>query len=331
MTQGWRCVFALCVVLFAMVVAANAESIWYYPRPDQRAPRGFISDPDYQQLFQNTAPWQNALQHIQVFGIGPLFANTGPDDELRRIFRFLNERHIALGVNYPLVTGTDCGGHTEGINHSFARTEMVAERIRNLGGTLSYILADEPLAAGHIRTASKRGEQNGCQFPIDALAANVANNFRQIRQVYPGVQLIDENPLTPIATHLNDVPQWVAALRRELGPAAPTAMVFDVQWNLNWQEQVRSVVAVLQRLGMGYGVMYNGDRSKQTNLEWTGAARSRIEAWEATLPVPPAIAVFISWNPNPDHVLPENDPGTILSVLDWYCSHSTQRVGCVRR
>lgn len=315
----------LAVIGFA--TTARADGIWYGPLADETTPGGFLVDQDYQQLFQPHAPWQHALNRVRVFVIGPHFAQTGPEDELRRLYAFLNQHHVALAIAWPVVTALDCGDHTEGINHNARVSGLVAKRVMTLGGNWAYIAADSALQAGHYRITSGKGEANGCRYPIEAVAKNVADNIRQIQQVFPAVKWVDGEPLTAIQNQ-QDLSLWIDALRRELGPAAPVAMQIDVQWGKAWEDYARWVVPTLQKLGMRYSLIVDGDGRNRTDDAWVAAARDHLLAWERAIPSPPVDVVFEGWDDHPTHVLPEDDPATILSLVGWYCSSSTQRVGC---
>lgn len=148
-------------------------------------------------------------------------------------------------MQWPVVTGADCGSHTERIVHGKQRAAQLAERIRQLGGDWDIIADNEPLSAGRYSTRSPRGEQDGCQFPLDGLAADVAGNVRSIQHVFPNVKVVDPEPLTPVSVQLEELGLWVAALRAQLGPVVPMAMHFDVQWHQPWQEQASSVASEL--------------------------------------------------------------------------------------
>jgi len=310
---------AALLVLVSVAPFAKADGIWYGPLADEPTPRGVVVDQDYQQLFAPGAPWQHALERVKVFVIGPHFAQAGPEDELRHIFAFLAEHHIALAIARPVVTATDCGAHTEGINHRVGVSGGVARRIKNLGGVWAYIAADAVLQAGHYRPES-------CQYPIDVLAKNVADNVREIQQVFPAVKWVDDEPLTVL--NEADLTAWITALRRELGAAAPVAMQLDVQWGMPWQDSARLVVPALQKLGLGYSLIINADGRSRTDEAWVAAARANLLAWEQVIPAAPTDVVFEGWDDHPTHVLPEGDPATILSLIGWYCSNSAHRVGC---
>jgi hypothetical protein len=319
---------AVLLTIISVAPSAKAEGIWYGPLADEPTPRGFLVDQDYQQLFEPGAPWQHALERVKVFAIGPHFAQAGPEDELRRIFAFLAEHRIALAIAWPVVTARECGAHTEGINHRADLSGRVAARVKRLGGVWAYIAADAVLQAGHYRTESKAGgELNGCQYPIDALAKNVADNIHQIQQVFPAVKWVDGEPLTALKDE-QDLSAWIAALRRELGAAAPVSMQLDVQWGRPWQDYARWVVPALQKLGMDYGLIVDADARSRTDEAWVAAARDHLLAWERVIPAAPADVVFEGWNDHPSRVLPEGDPATILSLIGWYCSNSAHRVGC---
>src|SRR5579859_6687034 len=103
--------------LLAIISAASAQTVWLGPVTDQVTPGGFSVDPDYQELFDDSAPWQKAMARTRVFEIPRGYIATQPDANLRRIFAFFHRRNIALAVIFGFVEANGCGETVEGAAH----------------------------------------------------------------------------------------------------------------------------------------------------------------------------------------------------------------------
>ncbi len=106
----------LCAFITAAVTpslaAAEGDIFWLCPSdPVSRK----IPATHYMGLFDERARWVKARSHIQVFKIYPDIAARAPADDLRRIFRYLDRHHIALALEWGVLTATsECGGGVEG-------------------------------------------------------------------------------------------------------------------------------------------------------------------------------------------------------------------------
>ncbi len=207
--------------------------------------------------------------------------------------------------------------------HSF----NLAARLRRLGANLTYISLDEPLHFGHYYQG-----HDACSYTIDSLAAGVSENIRQVKQVFPGIKVVDVEPLTGLGSPA-EIGQWITGLRRNDVGSAPIAMIFDVQWHRPWWTYVRPMIGALRYYGVGYGVIFNGGFKDRSDAAWIAAAQRHVEQWNAAAPEPPAYVVMESWNDHPTHVLPESDPTTLPFLVNWYCARqsSIAHLGEARR
>ncbi len=319
MRHAW-CFLGVVLSFLAIPGPARAQTVWLGPVTDQMTPQGFFVNPDYQELFDDAAPWQRALSHTRVFEIDRRYIATQPDANLRRIFTFLRNHNIALAVIFGFVEANNCG--LEGTAHRPDENWRVARRAQRLGGEIVYAVVDEALLWGHY--ARRKG---ACQYPIDALAAGFARQARSVRSVFPAVELVDTETSSGI-TDMAEFGQWLDDLKRELGDGAPKVVSFDVQWYRPWQQTVPPMIEVLKRHGLGYGVIYKGTYLDKTDADYIAAAQMHITEWQATIKAQPDRVLFQSWERNPSRILPETSPTTLTYLINWYCAQTTVPGGC---
>jgi len=91
-----------------------------------------------------------------------------------------------------------------------------------------------------------------------------------------------------------------------------------VRANPDWKPQFTAAVAILRSSGIPLGIIYNGMRSNQTDLEWTEEAARLCHLIEHEMGVLPEQAIFHSWMDRPRKMLPETDPGTLANLVTRY-------------
>ena len=311
----------LTVVLLLASVKALATEIWL----SGPAPSTFIEPEkweksDFQSLFQPGAQWTRAASAIQVFKVYWQFPDNRSEAELRTAFADLRRRHIALAMEAELMTvGGECNGHGEGYGRP-RQAARLAERIRQAGGDLRYIAMDEPLWFGHH--VSRPG---ACQRTIDAVARDVAANVAAVKRVFPAVQVGDIEPFGSAEAPgwTDDIMQWAAAFRDATG--APLAFFdVDVAWTGPWRRQMPQLVSRLHAAGIKFGIIYDGNPSDQTGLDWTRHAEENFVAVESGLGLTPDRAILQTWMAQPTQMLPESQPGTMTWLVDRYIATPTR-------
>jgi len=298
---------------------ANAQTVWLGPTSDKVNPQ---VDPDYQQLFDASAPWQHAQSRVRVFEMSRWYVATQPEPNLHRIFDFLRSHHMALAVIFGFVPAFTCGQDVEGAAHSPNENLATAKRLKRLGADLEYITVDEALEFGHFFQG-----KHACQYPIRQLAAGFAREAQQVRSVFPDAQLIDTEPSSGI-TSIAEFNQWLDALHQELGATAPKIVRFDVQWYRPWQQSIPPIIASLQAHGLSYGVIFKGTYEDRTAARYIAAAQRHIKDWQATIRQPPDQVLFQNWESMPITVLPETTPTTLTYLINWYCAQTNVPGGC---
>ncbi len=313
---------AIIVITLLLLSRATAQTVWLAPVNDMRAPAGFTIDPDFPDLFADNAPWPRALKHTDAFEIVRRYIESQPDDKLRNIFSFLKTRHVALGIVFGVIPANNCGQGIEGMAMRPDENLLVARRLKKLGADLQYIVVDEPLHFGHYSQ-----QPAACRYSIAELAQGFAKEINDIRSVYPSAKTIDVEPLSGLGS-ADELREWLDGVNATLGGSAPNIMRFDVQWAKPWKEEFPPILTTLEAAGWNFGVIYNGSFADKTDDGWIKSAQLHIVEWEGFVKKRPAQIVFQSWNPNPQHLLPETDPQTLPYLVDWYCAQPGRTVTC---
>jgi hypothetical protein len=328
----------LCALVAAITlcIASQAETGRTSPAPklhfgavdDMPAPRGFLVDQDFPQLFEPGAPWQHALSRIQSFQITSRYIMSQPEEKLQKIFAFLRQHHVALVVNFGMIPDRNCGVHVEGVFHHANTNLTAAQRVKKLGGDLQYMNIDEPFFFGHYFVGNN--DKRGCRYPIEELAAGYAEEIRKVRSVFPDAQVIEDEPTEGLESPA-EFGRWLDQMKKELGDGAPQSIRFDVQWTSRkrpWREAAQSLIATIKQHGLKYGVIFDGTPQDQTDEDWIRTTEGHIKAWEAAIHDMPDHVMIQSWSPHPQKLLPETNPGTLLYLVNWYCENARMAQGC---
>jgi hypothetical protein len=265
-------------------------------------------------LFRANAPWSRAALIVKVFEVGPEFTMEAPDQMLLQVSSDLKRRGIALAIGAGWLPGSDmCGYHVEGFSHP-GTAQSVARRFQGLGIDVAYVVFDEPLYYGH-----QYDRENGCRWSPDRVARELAASVKIFRQALTSAQFCDAEP---IAFELSGgwtskILQWTKTFQSATGlPLACFQM--DVQWKGPWQQQLSELKTGLRGAGIKLGVMYTGDEKARTGLEWVQQSVQRARAVEANPATAPDQALLQSWMRQPDHILPETQPGTMTNLVLEY-------------
>jgi hypothetical protein len=290
--------------------------VWFAPRDNLARPGLYAGSPDFMDLFRPNAPWTQAASHIQVFKIYPQFVLSAPDADLRTVIVGLQQRNIALALEFGLLTSPTLCGKVEG--YCGEQIGPAAARIKALGGTLAYVAMDEPLWFGHCST-----ELGALQTPIAAMAKDVANQVATIHHYFPNAQVGDIEPLPDAALpgYVTQVLEWMDAYKSAVG----VPLAFS-HWEFDWhnpasQAQLGQLFAGMRSNGIKFGIIYDGDPSDTAGPAWTTDAE-RFFAEEEKVMVPDD-AILQTWETQPDHALPETQPGTMTYLVNRYAAAET--------
>jgi hypothetical protein len=277
---------------------------------------------DYDELFRPNAPWRVAATHVGVFKTSTQWILNGPDEALTRMFKDLRERGIALAVEGLMLTPENdrCGrgGRVEGYSAP-GTIRRAAERIRALGGDLSYIAMDEPLWFGH----SYRGPE-ACQSSLQFLARDIAGTVRDVKAIFPNVQIGDIEPLPQRsqADWVGTIMQWAAEFEVSVG--TPLAFFHaDVDWVQNWDADVSRLARELASRGVKFGIIYNSSPIDPDDETWTRNSEIHFDTIEGRLGIIPGHAILQTWMVHPVRMLPESRPGTMTYLVNRYARTRT--------
>jgi len=310
----------------------DSPAAWYWPQGTFGSTKHPTPvNPDYLNLFSTPPSWPSALAHTKVFGMGYNQVLKMSDTDLRNIFAWLATHNIALAVQLEVLkpgtlpSGAPCG---QGEGYGSGSTPKTLERIKSLDGTLAYAVLDEPYAFGHLIKqtpgAGGSGPQVKCQYPIETVAQQVADAEKAIKAMFPDALYVDTEPTDAIyLSHdpIGEFGSYLDTYAQYSGHPFPILQL-DVQWEKNkWQSELPAIVQALTERGTDYAPIYDDNSNSlpgMTGAQWVERARQRIIDVRALgLPAPHHV-VFQSWDSLPDHVLPEDDPSTLLYLLNAY-------------
>ena len=286
---------------------------WFAPLP--QIPNGSDGAADYLDLFSASAPWGNAAARVTVFKIYAAEVDFIFDDaSLRNMFADLKRRHIALAMEWgPLEAVGSCGVGIEGFNGGIGL--RLAQKIRDLGGSLQYVAFDEPFEFGSVYAGP-----NACQWSAQQVAHDAAQHLAQIRSVFPDV-VAGDIEVVPDAvamdTWLGAYQQWFDAWEAETGKRF-AFFHFDVDWASDWKPAAAALARALRARRVPVGQIYIGAGDATTDAAWLASAEQRAADVETRVGFGPDQVIFQSWEPLPHHVLPETDPTAFTYLIDWY-------------
>jgi hypothetical protein len=313
--------------LFTTMEASAAE-IWLSGVPPLLRPKMFqepSSGSDYLDLFKPGAPWQKVSPRVKVFMTNGGLILRESDAVLQAVFADLKRRNSALAMEMGLVSGRDstgkwaCGVGIEGMAPEDT-AKVFANRIKKNGGELAYVAMDEPLWWAH-HFAGK----NGCQYSIEALARNVAPRIKDLREIFPSVEIGDVEPVGAAQNvppdWIDEIAQWTQVYQQVVGQKL-SFFHADVACASPWQQQLAAVKRLAHERGLKFGVIYDGGGTgKQESDElWTQEALQRTRAVESNPATIPDHAIFQTWVRWPHNMLPEDRPGTMTWLVDQYVS-----------
>ena len=302
------------VALLAIALPSQAQQVWLAGLdPISRQAKYPGSPSDYMDMFQPGASWNKAAAAVQVFELGPKFVMEASDGMLAQIFADLKRRRIAVAIGASWLPGGDtCGKGVEGFTHP-GTAKSVADRLHRLGGDVRYVVMDEPLYFGH-----KYDKQHACRWSIPEVAQNVAIAIAAFRQMFPSTEVCDAEPIAiSDPGWVEEIAQWTQAYKTA---TAHTLACFhaDVQWSGPWRTQLSALRARLHASGIQLGIIYNGDGSAQSGVEWTRQSEARFRMVESNPALIPDQALLQSWTRQPERMLPETLPGTMTHLVLQY-------------
>ena len=266
---------------------------------------------DFMDMFDEHAPWQGAASQVKVFMVDPDFIIYGDEAMLSRMIADLKRRNIGLAVEMGMLYGDLKCGKMEGYLHPTAPWTLVT-RLKKLGGELRYVVIDEPLFFGH------REQPGGCMFPISEVARQVAKHVAEMRRIFPNLQVGDSEPIGQLHPDdwVQEIMQWIEAYHAATGE--PLAFIhLDLAWQTAlWPDHLKTLAAFTRKNGIKLGIIYNG--TGKNGVDWTQSAEQRFMDIESRMKIVPDMAVIQTWEPQPDRMMPDNQPGTLTNLVVRY-------------
>ncbi len=275
---------------------------------------------DYMDLFQAGSDWQNSLKQINVLKVYAQLLENGPDQQLRQIFSFLKDNHIALAVEFGAFTSPgNCGINVEGTGGQSLAAQISA-RVQQLGGQIDFVAMDEPVYYEHYNTTSTPSPWNSCQMPFAALAQNLVQTASVFRQYFPAIIIGDIEPFSQMPSSTSwasDYGQFADAFKAA-NNGAPLGFAHDdaAVESTAWQQRIGGLQSLLAQRKIAYGLIRNGNGS--SDATWVQSALDRINIYNSLNLPAPAHNIFQSWDPYPTHDLSETSPTALTYVANSF-------------
>jgi hypothetical protein len=291
----------------------SRPQIWFGPLDPTppNADRPYSGELDFFNLFKEDAPWQRAAAGIHVFKLyGGWLDRNATNAELKQVIGDLKRRGLGIAFEGgPLTPTAICTGVIEGFagpreggNDAF--------RIQQAGGTLDYVDLEHPYDAVTFSNAPE-----ACRYSPERAAQDVARYVQAIRKIFPearfgAIETANHDP--------QEVAKWVDAYRAVMGEDL-AYFSFDLNYyRPDWAREARAIEDYLRGRGIEFGMFYRGDETAATDAEWVAKAEQRFVEYEVIAGGHPDRAIFQSWHPHPERLLPESDPTTFTYLINRY-------------
>lgn len=267
---------------------------------------------DFMDLFRPDAPRPRAASRVQVFKVSTQFLYRSTDEQLAAVIHDLRRRHIALGMAAEIMAATTrCGNGVPGYT-TRAVIQTAADRVLKLRGRIDYVAFDSPVAFGHFNILNK---ETACRYTIDELVRNIAPQIQILKTAFPGIKFGDVEPVNNhTAGWLNAYLGFAREFERQTGESL-SFLQADFIWYDNWKPQLVEWRRRLHEAGISYGVIFDGSAIDKSDVEWTNHAIERYRTVTGKRDTRPDDFIFQTWHSYPTRFLPENERGTLTSVV----------------
>ena len=296
----------------AGIVSGRAQQIWLSAvTPYTREAQHWNASVDYMELFQTSSPWVEVAARTNVFKIGPGFAISGDEQQLKAVIDGLRQRKIALALESGLLIASARCPKKDEAHITTKEVEFMLRRIRLLGGDLRYVAIDEPVTYG------RRPVGGACAEPLDEIALELMPSIALVKSAFPQaaigeIEVVDKTPQL-----LHDVEAFVPIFERVTGDRI-AFLHTDVDWSPEALQYLADLGRFAKSNGIPFGVIYDAIGGVTSDMAWTNSARQHIDQVESGLHIKPDAAIFQTWVRYPTHLLPEDRPGTLMNVVLGY-------------
>jgi len=321
------------LLLSASFGSLSATEIWIAPQASV-PPSPLHRAVDFLDMFDADAPWRKAAQAVTVFQLYGSYLEHAPQDQVDKIVKNLNERHIAIAVeagvmNSPERINPACGGPAVEGYSTTARAKLISKKIKSAGGSIAYIAMDEPLWFGRYYKG-RPGKQPGCRLPVEQVIDLVMPVLQAYREAFPAVRIGDIEP-SGVAYQpewQEELRQWLGGLHDRLGSSL-AFMHLDVPFAAGPQQVTAArrffhqlEVLRAENLIGDIGIIYNGMAKDRTDKDWIDSAKSHIRLFEQEYKFRPQQAIIQSWTLRPTHAMPETNPESLTGLVLYYAKQS---------
>ena len=268
-------------------------------------------------LFNEAAAWANAAERTQVFKLyGGWVAWAATLAELKQVVDYTNRHGMALAFEAGPLTPTDeCTGEIEGFAGPREAIQIV-QKIKAAGGQIAFVDLEHPYDAATFADAPE-----SCKMTPEEIAQNVSRFINVVRDVFPDAKFGAVETAQHDVTH---VTRWVEAYRAVMGEDL-AYFHLDLDFGRpNWAQKALEIETYLHSQGIEFGLFYLGNWQDASDEEWLRRAEDRFVEYEVEYGGRPDHAVFQSWHPHPERLLPETDPGAFTYLINRYTRSRTE-------
>ena len=291
---------------------AARPQIWFGPLDPAppNADRPF-NGREFFDLFDDDAAWANAAESTHVFKLyGGWVAWAATIAELKQVVDYANRHAMALAFEAGPLTPTDeCTGEIEGFAGPREALAIV-QKVKAAGGKIVYVDLEHPYDAATFADAP-----DSCKMTPDDIARNVSRFIKVVRDVFPDAKF----GAVETAQHdVSHVTKWVEAYRAAMGEDL-AYFHLDLDYGRpDWPQKALEIETYLHSQGIEFGLFYIGNWQDGSDDEWLRGAEERFVKYEVEYGGHPDHAVFQSWHPHPERLLPETDPGAFTYLINRY-------------
>jgi hypothetical protein len=220
------------------------SEIWLAPQSLMPAP--LAHDEDFMEMFTPDAPWKFAASHTQVFKLYASYLGHTSQEQVNVVVADLNRRHIDIALENgvmnvgPANTNPPCGGLgvVEGYGTP-AQAKRISEIVKTAGGTIKYLVMDEPLYYGHYSS-----KPHTCHSPISVILEQIVPTLNTYIQEFPDIVIGEVEPtrFPPYTNWQADLLTWAGGFATATG--RPLAFI---QLDIPWTDGVGSQRSVWRR------------------------------------------------------------------------------------
>ena len=272
---------------------------------------------DFHELFIHAERWRHAASYVRVFSVAANYLLRAPPEDIHRELEWLRANQIKLDVSIAVV-GVDkkiCGDGIEGMIWP-GEAGANANRLAALGADVASFSLDLPLSMGHLIT--KHQTARACELSIHEVAVRTAQSVRELNASYPLAKIYDSEVPTGVS-----LKQWTTTLHAWLVEYKMASgkqfggLTMDVWWKFPWKDTVKATSRILADQSISAGIFIDESAGRDLPaVDWVDAARHHV-CELAALGIRLDYMVVADWSNMNVRSLPESDPTTLTSLLDW--------------